>query len=102
MGTRGLVGRGLVAVFLVGLLFAGLAASAAVAAPGDPDPSYSGGASVLAAGPVRAYALLAQPDGKLVVCGVGTGGDGRRGAAVARYLPDGSLDPSFGAAGKTV
>ena len=217
MGTRGLVGRGLVAVFLVGLLFAGLAASAAVAAPGDPDPSYSGGASVLAAGPVpayavattadgrivaaggddgfavtrllpdgrsdssfgsggtasvpfaaggerghgravvvqpdgkvvvagsavpvwdntpvldfalarllpdgrldpgfgsggrvttpfgaddaRAYALLAQPDGKLVVCGVGTGGDGRRGAAVARYLPDGSLDRSFGAAGKTV
>lgn len=46
-----------------------------------------------------ARALAIQPDGKLVLAG--TAGIGNRIAfALARYLPDGSLDPTFGTGGK--
>lgn len=46
-----------------------------------------------------ARALAIQPDGKLVLAG--TAGVGNRlDFALARYLPDGSLDPAFGNAGK--
>ncbi|HEV2293860.1 MAG TPA: hypothetical protein VGR35_08380 [Tepidisphaeraceae bacterium] len=47
-----------------------------------------------------AYALAIQPDGKIVVAGKANlpRGDGKFGGGigVARYLPEGSLDPSFG------
>lgn len=51
--------------------------------------------------------VAVQPDGKVVVAGtqehnVFPDGDTPEGIAVWRYLPDGSLDPDFGDAGKTV
>lgn len=52
-----------------------------------------------------AYDLAIQPNGKLVVVGRSMVYDGvccsRRDMAVARYLPDGSLDPSFSGDGMT-
>jgi len=49
----------------------------------------------------RAAALAVQPDGALVVAG--TSGDGSdREFVLVRYLPDGSLDASFGAGGIAV
>ncbi len=45
-----------------------------------------------------AYALALQPDGKIVVGGV-SDVTGSKDFALARFLPDGSLDPSFGRGG---
>ena len=45
----------------------------------------------------RAYAIVVQPDGKIVVAGNAQGD-----FALARYNPDGSLDTSFGNGGKVV
>jgi uncharacterized delta-60 repeat protein/uncharacterized repeat protein (TIGR01451 family) len=47
-------------------------------------------------------AVALQPDGKIVVAGTATPYDEDRGDdfAVARYKPDGSLDPTFGSGGK--
>ena len=70
------------------------------AAPGDLDTSFSGdGLAVtnLGRGPSTAQATAVQSDGKIVV--VGQGGSGRD-FAVARYNPDGTLDPSFGGDGR--
>jgi uncharacterized delta-60 repeat protein len=57
----------------------------------------------------RAAAVAVQPDGKIVVAGTatlneaGTAGGGAENFAVARLLPqDGTLDPSFNAAGEGV
>jgi uncharacterized delta-60 repeat protein len=44
-----------------------------------------------------ANAAVLQPDGKIVVCGYSQGDED---IAVVRLDPDGSLDPSFGSAGK--
>ena len=74
---------------------------------GTPDPSFGGGAgSVLTSfGPLSATAQDVGTDasGRIVAAGRRNGGvapaptDGD--FAAARYLPDGGLDPSFGAAG---
>ena len=45
-----------------------------------------------------AYALALQPDGKIVVAGV-SDASGSKDFALARFLPNGSLDPGFGAGG---
>ncbi|MEF2279021.1 NPCBM/NEW2 domain-containing protein [Deinococcus sp. YIM 134068] len=41
-----------------------------------------------------------QPDGKLIVVGKGLGPSGSTDLALARYNPNGSLDPSFGSGGR--
>src|SRR6266545_3091173 len=66
-------------------------------APGDLDPTFGAGGKVTTVfgGDSRAYALVLQPNGKLVAAGVGPNR-----FALARYNPDGSLDTSFGAGGK--
>ena len=47
-----------------------------------------------------AEAVALQPDGRIVAAGIGWAGDRRRwNLALARYLPDGSLDGSFGNGG---
>jgi uncharacterized delta-60 repeat protein len=49
----------------------------------------------------EATAVVVQPDGKIVVAGrSGPTGEGSRFFALARYLPDGALDRSFGKRGK--
>jgi uncharacterized delta-60 repeat protein len=45
-----------------------------------------------------AYALALQPDGKIVVAGV-SDASGSKDFALARFLPNGALDPSFGQGG---
>lgn len=80
-----------------------LAAPTALAQAGALDPSFGTGGRVTIdfGGPdpldatdlARAVAL--QPDGKILV-----GGQDRSGAVVVRLLPDGSLDPAFGAGGR--
>ncbi len=48
-----------------------------------------------------AYALLLQPDGRLVAAGQTRTGNTNDNFAVVRYLANGSLDPSFGSGGMT-
>ncbi|MDQ3774620.1 MAG: hypothetical protein M3461_09740 [Pseudomonadota bacterium] len=69
---------------------------------GSLDPSFSGGGfrTFFGGTSESAKALVIQPDGKLVAAGFSNGG----GAddfdfALARYNPDGNLDPSFGGGG---
>ena len=76
----------LVAVVLVAL------PSAAGAVPGDLDPSFGTGGKVVTdlGGFERGFALLVQPNGKLVA-----GGMNEDDFLLVRYLPDGSPDPVF-------
>ncbi len=72
---------------------------------GSLDPAFGDGGVVLTtfeqSDVVVASAVLLQSDGKIVAGGhVGTGADSD--FALARYLPDGELDPSFGDGGRVV
>ncbi len=81
------------------LLLLGVYATPAMAAPGDLDPSFGTGGKVtteLSRGPDTANAVVVQTNGRIVVGGWSYG----NGFALARYLHDGSLDPSFGGDGK--
>lgn len=74
---------------------------------GSLDESFGGGDGRVETYPPgregsRAYAVLVQPDGRIVVGGTAFGeGDYSR-FAVGRYLPDGTPDPGFGEDGVTV
>jgi uncharacterized delta-60 repeat protein len=72
----------------------------ALAAPGDLDPSFGTGGTVITSfgGTDVASAVVIQPDGKLVVAGR-TNIAGNTVFALARYNPNGSLDPAFGTGG---
>lgn len=85
----------------------------AAAAPGaggwEPDPTFSGdGRTTTWFSPSQtdaawAYDVAVQPDGKVVVAGELNrfGGEADSSdVAVARYLPDGTLDPTFGGDGR--
>ena len=85
------------------------APAAASAAPGDLDPSFGGGAGWVRTLEIRdgannylpggAEDVAIQPDGKIVVTGGVIDGGSNRYFAALRYLPDGSLDGSFGSGG---
>lgn len=73
-------------------------------ASGALDTSFGSGGTVIS--PIgtdsdSALALTAQPDGKLVVAGACWNGS-KWEFCVARYLPIGVLDPSFGSGGKVI
>ena len=72
----------------------------ALAAPGDLDPSFGTGGTVITSfgGSDVASAVVIQPDGKLVVAGR-TNIAGNTVFALARYNPNGGLDPTFGTGG---
>jgi uncharacterized delta-60 repeat protein len=74
-------------------------------ADGSLDPSFGAGGKVLTTfqpgSADSASAVLLQADGK-IVAGGGTRGDGASDWALARYLPDGALDPSFGSGGRVI
>ena len=92
--TRGL----LLAACVLAVLFV----PAAEGTPGALDPSFGTGGTVTTnfagASSDRAYALVRQPDGKLVAAG-----DTKNGSieefALARYNANGKLDPGFGSGG---
>jgi len=71
---------------------------------GSLDPTFGVGGKVTTdfGGTVAdAEALILQPDGKLVAAGIeGSNVTGTFDFALARYLPNGSLDPTFGVGGK--
>ena len=84
--------RGGIAVLsLVAVVVVAVISSAAGAAPGDLDPSFGSGGKVVNGDFDWGEAVLVQPNGKIVVGGASDGGD----FALARYTPDGSLDPVF-------
>ena len=94
----------IVAAGSVGDAFSPRVALARYNSDGSLDPTFgSGGRVVTNAGGVGSYAtgLALQPDGKLLVSGVLILVDAPADSSflVVRYLPDGSLDPSFGAGG---
>jgi uncharacterized delta-60 repeat protein len=94
-------------VYRVTSLFLVLAITFAVAAParaqdGSLDPAFGNGGIVATDfGPGDDFArdVALQPDGKIIVAGAGTP-NGSYDFALARYHSDGSLDTTFGAAGK--
>ncbi len=67
------------------------------------DTSFAGGSFLSRIGDSEdyAYAATVQADGKVLVAGSSASNQGTR-IAVARYLRDGSLDTSFGVAGKAI
>jgi uncharacterized delta-60 repeat protein len=71
---------------------------------GSLDPSFGTGGTVTTSfgESATANALVLQPDGKLVAAGrsIVTFASDTVNFALARYLPDGRLDPSFGIGGK--
>ena len=83
-------------------------AARAPVTPGDLDPSFSGDGKVttdfdfgLSFGfSSLAYAVVAQSDGKIVVAGYTEAPSAFENFALARYLADGTLDPTFGDGGK--
>ena len=75
-------------------------ASPVLAASGDMDPSFgvNGGLTTrFDDGDAQARAIAAQPDGRILAAGHA----GLR-FALARYLPNGRLDPHFGSGGKVI
>ncbi|HEX6116934.1 MAG TPA: hypothetical protein VFY99_07515 [Solirubrobacterales bacterium] len=79
-------------VWLAGFACMAAGAAPAAALPGELDPTFgSGGTVVTDLGAIEVITDVAlQPDGKIVVAGSATGR-----ILVARYNPDGSLDPTF-------
>ena len=76
-------------------------------ADGTLDPSFGAGGKVITSfsnDADRALAVAIQPDGKIVVGGESQSGASTSGVdfALARYLPNGTLDPAFGNGGKVV
>src|SRR5207249_1968519 len=72
-------------------------------ADGSVDLTFGSGGRVVTdfGGDDTAFALAVQPDGKIVVAGVSTGG-GTMDFALARYDSDGALDTTFGSGGRVV
>ena len=71
---------------------------------GRPDLSFGiAGKVVQSLDPIgdQLTAVALQPDGRIVAAGAVIGSNAQKGFLVARFLSDGSLDPSFGSAGVT-
>ena len=88
---------------IAGSLVVGLAAPAYAVAPGSPDPSFgNGGSVVIDFGGVDLGADIAVDAlGRSVIVGQANGATDTN-VGVARVLPNGTLDPSFGTGGKSV
>lgn len=77
-----------------------LPAPLALGAPGDLDTTFGNGGKVVTAvfGSDEAHGMVVQPDDKIVAVGWAFNGTDED-FAVVRYLPDGTLDSSFGSGG---
>lgn len=87
------------------LIWIALLASGALAAPGDLDPTFGGDGTVFTRISSQGNTdiledLALQSDGKILAV-AGVHGDDSQSTdfGVVRYLPDGTLDPSFGSGG---
>ena len=78
-------------------------AVARMTAQGTPDPAFgtAGKRVIDVPGSGDAFDVALQPDGKILVAG-DSNSSGKGGLAVARLLPNGALDPTFGSGGKVV
>ncbi|MGW6979894.1 delta-60 repeat domain-containing protein [Streptomyces sp. NPDC054932] len=89
-------------VVALGLAVAVALPGAALAAPGDLDPSFGGGDGIVTTdlGDSEAAAdMVAQPDGRTVAVG-GDAADSAGNFAAVRYNADGSPDTTFGDGGR--
>ncbi|MFF1594116.1 calcium-binding protein [Streptomyces sp. NPDC058286] len=86
----------------MGAAFVLLCPGAALAAPGDLDPSFGTGGKVTTdfGGFDGAQAMAVQADGKIIAAGDTVPSGSTFHFALARYNTDGSLDTSFGTGGK--
>ncbi len=95
--------RVLAATAVVVLLGAGLAQALPVGGGALPDPTFGNGHGYVTTSirgvSVQAYAATVLPNGDIVIAGQTTRPNGNGQIMVARYKPDGSLDPSFGSGG---
>jgi uncharacterized delta-60 repeat protein len=88
-------------------LLAGASSPVLAAHPGDPDGDFGQGGYVTSdffGTDEQVYALAPMRDGRFVAVGKVNGANalgqgGSENVAVARYLPNGSLDPAFGSGG---
>ncbi|MFE9928454.1 calcium-binding protein [Streptomyces sp. NPDC005533] len=90
------------AVTALGLALTMALPGAALAAPGDVDPTFGGGDGIVTTdlGAAEAAAdMVVQPDGKIIAVG-GDVSDSLGNFAAVRYNADGSLDTTFGDGGK--
>ncbi len=71
-------------------------AAAALAAPGDLDPSFSHDGKAMFWFPGTAWAVAVQPDGQIVIAGPPSYDSYRDDFLLQRVRPDGALDWSFG------
>jgi uncharacterized delta-60 repeat protein len=87
----------IVTVWALVTVFTGVAR----AGDGSLDPSFGGDGKVVTAITSGAYAneVAIQPDGRIVAVGAAAGRSSTGVFAVARYLPDGTLDAGFGGGG---
>ncbi|HEY6149058.1 MAG TPA: delta-60 repeat domain-containing protein, partial [Gaiellaceae bacterium] len=91
--SKRVLGFSALAAFLV------LSVSAGAATPGELDASFGSGGKVttlIGSDESDARAVVVQPDGKIVVGGWA----GSATLALARFKPNGGLDPTFGSGGK--
>jgi uncharacterized delta-60 repeat protein len=91
--SKRVLGFSALAAFLV------LSVSAGAAAPGELDKTFGSGGKVttlIGSDESDARAVVVQPDGKIVV----GGWVGSATLALARFKPNGALDPTFGSGGK--
>ena len=103
MKTHRLCSRtGLAVVLMLAFLLG--AVPLAVAAPGDLDPSFGGGDGIATTdfddGWDYSKDMVLDSSGRIVVVGIAQQHGGNQDFGVVRYLPDGSLDTSFGSNGK--
>ena len=95
--------RRVLPIFAAGLLVTPALAGGAGTSAGDLDPSFGLDGKVLtdfgAFSNDEAFAVVLQPDGKIVAAGTGTPG-ATSDFALARYEEDGELDPGFGSGGR--
>src|SRR5919197_1494288 len=93
-------------VAILAVLIAVLAAASVAHAAGELDPTFDGDGKVLTAFGTNqvdsANAVAIQADGKIVAAGESNTGANPPNFALARYNPDGSLDPSFDGDGKVL
>lgn len=95
--------RAAIALTLAVLLLSSNVLPPAHAAAGDLDPTFGTGGKVITDffdSEDECSAIVIQPDGKIVVAGAAVLSSFENEFALARYKPDGSLDPTFGNGGK--